>query len=446
MPNNLHEDRPDAQANDAETSVELLPSWVLEQQARRAERPQLPELPVKQPSGADARARVAALVSAHSAEAAAVLLADRPTLAPEGAAAAAVQSICFPDAGEGGYQQALAAHSEALAVQHAELQSLGQLASTRLEAAQGSKPVPKWKAARRERRVAAAVLSKEEERLYRFPWMSPDDHDRSDEELETLDLNRRVLLANTRHKDGSLLARLESVFAPREKQQFRCIRDDALFAATEWGRLWRADRLLAKLTLEACLGMRGDGTCLRDWHSQRARNMLAIVWMFYTCGSTRGADPGEFRVRGVSINWLCAMLATEGKAALHRNTLGGTHRSDSARNEDVGYLTALENARVITRMQYGDRWQNQKVQEYHLRVSTQSEQLTAMLTAEESRFREWMSVRWEKLSELEALHVLTSHAHKRFVRMRHADMLREIAGSLLDSSDAERAGATDPPF
>lgn len=303
--------------------------------------------------------------------------------------------------------------------------------------------MPMWQVSRRERRIAAEVFAAEDARTVRYPeWMTPDDELRPIAELDALDAHRKKLLAETRRKDGSRLSRLESVFTPAEKHCVRCIRDDAMFAATEWGKLWRADRLLAGLTLEAALGMRADGSCVRDWHSQRARNMLAIVWMFYKCGSTRAAELGEVRVRGVSLNFLCAMLATDGKEELHRNTLGGTHRAYTSRNEEMGYLTALEHARVLGRMQYGDRRNDPRVQEYHLRVTTTDAKHTELLERDEQRLRAWVAARWEKLAQLDALHVLSTAAHKRWLRLTQADKLAEIRACIDGGVDA---CATDPP-
>lgn len=318
--------------------------------------------------------------------------------------------------------------------------------ASRMQAA-AAKPkrddVPMWQVlSRRERRIAAQVFQADEERQYRFEWMTPDDLSRSDDELEKLDEHRRKLLASARRKDGSRLARLESVFSPYEKHTVRLIRDDAMFAATEWGKLWRADRMLAGLALEACLGMREDGTACRSWHSQRARSTLAIVWMFYKVGSTRGADLGELRVRGVSMQFLCTILATGDKDTLHRNTLGGTHVAGSWRNEEVGYLVALENARLLGRMQYGDRRNDPRVQEYHLRVTTLDERMHASLDQDEQRLREWIARRWERFAKLDALRVLSSARHRRWVEESQRERLEAIRAAV---SDELCEGATDPP-
>ena len=182
--------------------------------------------------------------------------------------------------------------------------------------------------------------------------------------------------------------------------------------------------------------MREDGTCVRDWHSQRARNMLAIVWMFLRAGSARAASLGQLRVRGVPISFLCAILATDGRDELHRNTLGGTHRAYSARNEEMGYLTTLEHVQLIDRMQYGDRRNDPRVQEYHLRVTPTDVKHSELLEREEQRFRAWIAARWEKLSQLGQLCVLSTFAYKRWLKAAQADKLAEIRAALGGCSGA----------
>jgi hypothetical protein len=292
--------------------------------------------------------------------------------------------------------------------------------------------VQEWQLSRREKRIAANVLARREQKSFRFDWMTPDDESRSPAELEALDRKRSELLATVRRQDGSPVTRLESVLSPPDKHVVRCIRDNPQFAGMEWGKLWRADHLLANLALEACWGVREDGTCAREWHSQRARNMLAIVWMCFRVGSTRRAEVGELRVRGLCVDFVRKILATDGKDALHRNTLGGTHRTGSARNEDVGYFVALELAGVFTRVQYGDRRNNQQVQEFHLRISTEDERVAAALERNEAAFRQWVDQRWQRLSQLDALRVLPWRAHARYLREREAEKLDEIRRALSD--------------
>ena len=192
MPNNLHDKRPDAQANDA--------SRVIRSDVRD-----------DSPAGLLAKGRRLREIAAQAA----LRALAAPTL-PEPPVA--------DQSEQGRVQEPTAAPElpELLAAVAAAAQLEGPSTSC-LAAAQRPAPelaperAPMWKVSRRERRIAAEVLSAEDERAYRFEWMTPDHLSWSDAELEATNEHRKRLLAQTRRKDGSRLARLEvGVLAQRE--------------------------------------------------------------------------------------------------------------------------------------------------------------------------------------------------------------------------------------
>ena len=284
--------------------------------------------------------------------------------------------------------------------------------------------VPMHKLERRSRRMVAAVLGREDARQYRYDWQTADHDHYSPAELAALDAHRKRLLATAAHADGSKLARIDGMHTPADQRVSRLIRDDHIYAETEWGKLARADRLFANCVLEAALGMREDGSCARDWHSQRARSTLQIAWLLYRVGTTRLGDVGTLTVRGVSMSYLGQIAAPRGKESLHRNTLAGTHRSGSVRNEDSGYVVALHLAGALDRFQYGDRAAEvRQVNEYTLRVSTRSEKQDALIERHELAYRELLRNRWDRLAALDELAVISGQ--RRAIEQKRAPDLRE---------------------
>jgi len=266
--------------------------------------------------------------------------------------------------------------------------------------------VPPHKLERRSRRMVAAVLRRADARLY--DWESADHAHYSPAEKAAIDAHRKRVLENAARADGSRLARLDGMHTPQDQRISRCIRDDAVYAETEWAKLQRHDPLYANCVFEAALGLREDGTCARDWNAQRARCTLQLAWLLWRAAGARLGSLGTLTVRGVSFEYLQRMSAPIGKARLHRNTLAGTHRSYSSRNEDCGYIVALQLAGALERFQYGDRRaENRQVNEYTLRVSTQNEVQAAQLDRHEAAYRELLRNRWERLAELDALIVQT---------------------------------------
>lgn len=302
--------------------------------------------------------------------------------------------------------------------------------------------VPPWKLERRERRMHAAVLERLDSQRYKYAWQTADHDHYSPAELAAIDAHRQRLLATAAHADGSKLSRLEGVHSPADQRVSRLIRDDALFAETEWGKLHRADPLYANAVLEASLGLRDDGTCARDWHSQRARSTLQFAWLKWRAGTTRLGDVGTLTVRGVSIDYLRTIGAPPGKARLHRNTLTGTHRAGSTRNEEVGYIVALQLAGALERFQYGDRSAAvRQVNEYTLRVSTQNEKQEALIERHEAAYRELLRNRWSRLAAMDALRVITGQ--QRALELQRVPDTREA--ELRAAIRAELDECTGPP-
>lgn len=327
--------------------------------------------------------------------------------------------------------------------------SVERIASTEQRAEESPRPdssaghVPLHKLERRSRRMRAAVLERADRRAFRYDWQTPDHEHLSPAELAAIDAHRQRLLERVTHADGSRLAKLEGVHSPNDQRIARLIRDDHLFAETEWSKLQRHDRLYANAVLDASLGLRDDGTCERDWHSQRARSTFAIGWLFWRAGTTRIGDIGSLTVRGVSIDYLCAIVAPPGKTALHRNTLAGTHRARSSRNADTGYIVALENAGAFARFQYGDRRAEvRQVNEYTLRVSTKSEAQAALIERNEAAHREFLENRWRRLAAFDVLEVLSGQARAR--RCTRAAREREREAELCAIIRAELE-PTGPP-
>lgn len=305
------------------------------------------------------------------------------------------------------------------------------------EPAGGREYVPHWKLERRSRRMVAAVLEREDARRYTFAWQGADHEHLSPAELAAIDAHRQRLEASAQRADGSKVSRLEGVHSPADKRISRLIRDDALYAETEWCKLARADRLYAHAVLEASLGMREDGTFARDWHSQRARSTLQIAWLLWRAGVARLGDIGALTVRGVSFEYLCCIAAPPGKASLHRNTLAGTHVSGSVRNEDLGYVVALHFAGALDRYQYGDRnAEVRQVNEYTLRVSTQDEKQEALIERHEAAYRELLRNRWDRLAAMDSLRVITGQQRalerRRVPDAQEAELLAVIRGEDLE--------------
>lgn len=307
-----------------------------------------------------------------------------------------------------------------------------------------SKPyLPHWTLERRTRRMVAKVLGRAEADRFAYDWMTPDDLMRTPEELDATDAYRKRQLENVRHKDGSRVAKLEGIHTPYDRYQARLIRDDAIFAATEWGKLWRSDRLLGNAVLDASLGIRDDGTLVRDWHSPRARATFALLWLLMRVHTTNLRSVGTVTVRGVNISYLCKLLAPVGKSTLHRNTLCGTHRGHSLQNAEVGYLLALELAGVLEKCQYGDRSADaqHQVNEYTIRVTPQTEKQRQLIERNELAYRELLANRWSRLAELEALRVATYHERKRERAQRDQAIQDEIRAALFEDS----ADCVGPP-
>lgn len=294
-----------------------------------------------------------------------------------------------------------------------------------------SRSVPAHKLERRTRRWVSSVLEHLDAQLFKYDWMGADHLHLSPAELEAMDAHRKRVFEGAAYADGSRLARLDGMLSPADQRISRLIRDDALYAETEWSKLARHDRLYANAVLEASWGLREDGTCARNWHAQRARSTFQIAWIMFRVGTTRFGDIGTLTVRGVSFEYLMQISAPPGKAALHRNTLAGTHRARSVRNEDVGYIPALENAGAFERFQYGDRSaEARQVNEYTLRVSTRSEKQAALIDRHEAAYRELMQNRWAKLAAKDALELKTGQQRalerKRSPDAREAEYRAEI--------------------
>lgn len=299
-----------------------------------------------------------------------------------------------------------------------------------------SRSVPVHQLERRTRRWVSAVLEHLDSQLFKYDWMGADHLHCSPAELEAIDAHRQRMLEASTYADGSKLSRIDGVLSPADQRISRLIRDDALYAETEWSKLARHDRLYANSVLEASWGLREDGTCARNWHAQRARSTFQIAWIMWRVGTTRLGDIGTLTVRGVSIeHYLCKLAAPPGKATLHRNTLAGTHRAHSSRNEDLGYIPALEHAGAFERFQYGDRSAEvRQVNEYTLRVSTQSEKQAALIDRHEAAYRELLRNRWAKLAAMDALVIQTGQQRaleqKRAPDLREAEMRAAIRGEL----------------
>jgi hypothetical protein len=286
--------------------------------------------------------------------------------------------------------------------------------------------------------MVAAVLERADSRLYRYEWQTADHDHYSPAELAELDAHRQRLLSSVTRADGSKLARIDGVHSPADQRVSRLIRDDHIYAETEWGKLARADQLFANCVLEAALGMREDGTCARDWHSQRARSTFQVAWLLYRVGTTQLGDIGTLTVKGVSMEYLAQIAAPRGKASLHRNTLGGTHRA-SVRNEDTGYIVALHFAGALDRFQYGDRAaENRQVNTYTLRVSTQSEKQEALIDRHESAYRELLRNRWDRLAALDELAVISGQ--RRALEAKRAPDRREAELRAALRSELESTG------
>jgi hypothetical protein len=268
--------------------------------------------------------------------------------------------------------------------------------------------------------MVAAVLERADSRLYRYEWQTADHDHYSPAELAELDAHRQRLLSSVTRADGSKLARIDGVHSPADQRVSRLIRDDHIYAETEWGKLARADQLFANCVLEAALGT------------------FQVAWLLYRVGTTQLGDIGTLTVKGVSMEYLAQIAAPRGKASLHRNTLGGTHRA-SVRNEDTGYIVALHFAGALDRFQYGDRAaENRQVNTYTLRVSTQSEKQEALIDRHESAYRELLRNRWDRLAALDELAVISGQ--RRALEAKRAPDRREAELRAALRSELESTG------
>jgi hypothetical protein len=263
---------------------------------------------------------------------------------------------------------------------------------------------------REQRRLAESVVEQQTRELersqYLYDWQTADQVGMSADELASIERNRLAIEARVQRADGSPLPAAESVYSDNQKRTLRAIRDDitGAFTACEWGRLWRQQPALAEATRIAAWGLREDNTCARDWTSQRARNIFASVWALWQQAKGSIRDHGFLLTRHVPMAFLQTILAPHGKEELHRNTFGGTHRSDWKADHELGYLRALEVAGALEGFQFGDRRsETRQCSTYRLRVAVP---LEPRLGEAELAVRMWVRERARALAELLAAGLL----------------------------------------